>query len=556
MTNKEIATAFNELAQLMELHGENQYKIRSYQSAYRLLRAMAEPVAGKSEAELQEIKGVGKAIAQKIRQLAQEGKMNTLEKYREQTPPGVQEMIKVKGFGPKKIRVIWKELGAESLGEVLYACNENRLVELKGFGKKTQEDLASKISYFLNSKGTYHYATLEKAAQTVLEKIKKQLKGIRVEETGAFRRRMLVAEAVEILIGNEDLSESFFQSIGLSEIKRVNQTWEAKDEAGVPFKLSACENDAFGSSQLMRTGPDAFVEQFKERASSGEKDWPNVEEEKSLFANAQLPFIAPELRDEPLYLSKPLPELIDEKDLKGVLHVHSTYSDGAFSLEEMALHVKNLGYEYLGITDHSKSAFYANGLQPERLLQQFEEIESLNEQLNPFRIFKGIESDILADGSLDYDEELLDRLDFVIASIHSNLKMDIEKATNRLIKAIENPYTTILGHPTGRLLLSRPAYPIDHRKVIDACAANGVVIELNANPYRLDIDWQWLPYAIEKKVLIAINPDAHSKSGVNDLRYGILAARKGGLEAGNCLNAYNLEEFEAFLKAKKDLTTH
>ena len=243
-----------------------------------------------------------------------------------------------------------------------------------------------------------------------------------------------------------------------------------------------------------------------------------------------------------------LPELINPTDIQGVIHSHTTYSDGINSLTEMAEAARAAGYSYIGITDHSKAAFYANGLSVERVLEQMAEIDQLNTQWDDFRILKGIESDILADGSLDYEEDILQRFDFVIASVHSNLRMDEAKATARLLAAIENPYTHILGHPTGRLLLSRPGYPIDHRKVIDACAANQVAIELNASPYRLDLDWTWIPYALEKGVLISINPDAHSIAGIQDIYFGTLAARKGGLTAERCLNARPADEFLAALK--------
>jgi DNA polymerase (family 10) len=260
------------------------------------------------------------------------------------------------------------------------------------------------------------------------------------------------------------------------------------------------------------------------------------------------------MREEPWALERAaegrLPGLLEFTDIKGVLHVHTTYSDGANTLREMALGARELGFAYLGVTDHSQAAFYANGLTPERVLEQVDEIDRLNQELTPFRIFKGIECDILNDGALDYDAELRGRFDFIIASVHSNLRMDEAKATQRLVAAIENPHTRILGHPTGRLLLSRPGYPINHRRVIDACAANGVAIELNANPYRLDLDWRWIPQALEKGVFIAVNPDAHSLAGLRDTRYGVLAARKGGLDAEHCLNCFDAAAFEAWLRRK------
>jgi DNA polymerase (family 10) len=244
-------------------------------------------------------------------------------------------------------------------------------------------------------------------------------------------------------------------------------------------------------------------------------------------------------------------KLITYQDLRGVVHNHSTYSDGLHSVEEMARQARSMGLEYFGICDHSQTAFYANGLKPERVLEQMLEIDRLNAQMSPFRIFKGIESDILNDGSLDYTPEILAMFDLVVASVHSNLGMDIEKANQRLKTAIENPFTAILGHPTGRLLLLRTGYPIDHRYIIDACIANGVAIELNAHPYRLDLDWRWIDYAIGKGGVISINPDAHQKEGLSDMQYGINVARKGYMTAEHCLNAKGLAEFEAWLSSRK-----
>jgi DNA polymerase (family 10) len=243
--------------------------------------------------------------------------------------------------------------------------------------------------------------------------------------------------------------------------------------------------------------------------------------------------------------------LIQFADLKGVLHNHTTYSDGLNSVEEMALYAMEMGMEYLAICDHSKTAGYARGLQVERVLQQFEEIETLNQQLWPFKIFKGIESDILSNGDLDYEPEILSQFDLVVASVHSNLGMTEEKAMQRLLAAIENPYTTLLGHPTGRLLLMREGYPLDHHKIIDACAANGVAIELNANPYRLDIDWRYIDYAMEKGVMVSVNPDAHEKMGYWDMHFGVLSGQKGGLQKSLTLNALNLVEFENYLAKRK-----
>ncbi|MDX1942658.1 MAG: PHP domain-containing protein [Saprospiraceae bacterium] len=548
MTNKEIAKAFQFLGEIMELHGENPFKIKSYQSAYITLRKLDQPLAEMSEEEIANIKGVGKAIAGKIRELLDNGKMETLEKYKEMTPSGVQEMLNIAGFGPKKVLTVWKDLGVESVGELLYAVNENRLIELKGFGKKTQDDLRQKLEYYQRSKDKFHYAALETEAEKLLRQIQEQLPKANVSLTGAMRRRCNIVDAIELLIGTESNLEQLFQNQFLTKKKQSDTVIYADTTDGYPVMIYFCKPAEFGSKLFRYTASQVFLEGFIQRFPG--LDFKGLAEEQDVFAKANLPYIEPELRESEAIIEKALagklPPLLEERDIRGVLHAHSTYSDGLHSLREMAEYVQRQGYEYLGITDHSKSAFYANGLQVEGVLQQWAEIDELNKELAPFRIFKGIESDILNDGSLDYEENILKQFDFIIASVHSNLRMDEAKATQRLIAAIENPYTKILGHPTGRLLLSREGYPIDHQKVIDACAANDVAIELNANPYRLDLDWTWIPYALEKGVKIAVNPDAHSREGVHDIHFGVLSARKGGLTAETCLNCLNVNEFGKF----------
>lgn len=550
MTNKEIAQHFRKLGQIMELHGENPFKIRSYSNAYRTLRSLEQPLSEMDAEEIGQIKGVGKAIQGKIRELLETGKMNTLEKYRAKTPAGVEEMLNIKGFGPKKIMAVWEGLGVESVGELLYAVNENRLVELKGFGKKTQEELRKKLEYYQKSKDRFHYAALEPIADTLAESVRAALPDeVPVSLCGAIRRKAVVLDEIELLIGQEEAAKVLETAGVLQKLAPSNGSYTARTvEEDVPVRVFTCSAAQFGSMLFELTAAEDFSAAVQAHFPAA--DWKGESTEEAVFEQLSLPVIPPELREEgwSLDLAKAgkLPKLIEEQDIQGVVHAHTTYSDGAHTLRDMAEYAKNQGFSYLGLTDHSKSAFYANGLQPDRVRQQMEEVDALNQELAPFRIFKGIESDILNDGSLDYTEEVLKAFDFIIASVHSNLRMDEAKATQRLITAIENPYTSMLGHPTGRLLLSREGYPIDHKKVLDACAANGVAVEINANPYRLDLDWAWIPYALEKGILLSINPDAHSKAGIHDIHFGLQAARKGGLTADQCVNA---KSAEAFIKA-------
>jgi DNA polymerase (family 10) len=499
-----------------------------------------------SEEAIEDIKGVGKAIAGKIKELLQSGKMATLEKYREMTPEGIQEMLLIKGFGPKKIKVIWQDLGVESIGELLYAVNENRLIELNGFGSKTQEDLRQKLEYFQKNRYQFHHATILEEAHLLIPELQKVLPAARIEVTGALRRAANTSNAVELIIGSDQETLPVLQQLFPDLEQVTEQIYRGNSSRAFPFIFFLSDLVNFGSNQFKWSTAEVIIKALAAENVSG------MAEETMVFDHFKLPFIAPELRETTWALElaqeNRLPTLIETSDIKGVVHAHSTYSDGLQTLAEMAEYAQAQGFEYLVMTDHSKSAFYANGLKPNRVLQQFAEIDQLNAKFQNFKILKGIESDILSDGSLDYDDDLLAQFDVIIASVHSNLRMDEAKATERILGAIKNPYTHILGHPTGRLLLSRKGYPLDHKTIIDACADYKVSIELNANPYRLDLDWSWIPYAVEKGVLISINPDAHSTAGIHHIEYGVASARKGGLDAVNCLNTKGLADFLLAIK--------
>ncbi|HMX41514.1 MAG TPA: PHP domain-containing protein, partial [Saprospiraceae bacterium] len=366
-----------------------------------------------------------------------------------------------------------------------------------------------------------------------------------------LRRRCPVVEHLEILVGyNGEITAALDGTTLTLERQDDTSRYELRLENGTQVIIHRCMAEEFGSKLFQRTGSSDFVEAFVKQAPG--LVFKGLRTEHEVFEKAGLPYIAPELRENPKVLSlaqaRQLPDLISDADLRGVLHVHTTWSDGLHSLREMCEYARSLGYDYIGITDHSQAAFYANGLKPDRVLAQMAEIDALNAELAPFRIFKGIESDILNDGALDYEEELLGKFDFIVASVHSNLKMSREKATERVLRAIRHPRTTILGHPTGRLLLSREGYPLDWPAVMDACAEHGVALELNANPHRLDLDWSLIPEATRRGIRISINPDAHSREGIHHMRYGVMAARKGGLRAADCLNALGAEAFAERLR--------
>ncbi|MNJ93612.1 DNA polymerase/3'-5' exonuclease PolX [compost metagenome] len=551
MDNKAISKIFKLCSQLMELHNENPFRTKSIASASFKLDKLPFRIEEASLEDLSAQPGIGKSTAEKAKEVAATGTFKELEDLIENTPSGIIEMLNIKGLGPKKIQIIWKELEIESIGELLYACNENRLVEAKGFGLKTQEDIKKSIEFSISNKGWFLYAKVLPLAEKFFNELKLHFPSSLLSYTGDFRRKCEVLSTVDLLISESiDNVEKFLD--GFTLVEKTENSIELTDELGFTFKVFSSNINDFYRDLILSTGSTAHLDLLFNILS----DLPSLSSEEAIYRNLGLDYIEPELREGLNEIvqaqTHTLPKLIQYKDLRGTLHNHSTYSDGVHSLEQMALHCKDvLGLEYLGICDHSRTAVYANGLSIERLEQQWNEIATLNEKLAPFKIFRGIESDILSDGSLDYPDEVLAKFDFVVASVHSNLKMDEDKATTRLIKAIENPYTTILGHPTGRLLLSRAGYPLDFKRVIDACAANGVVIEINANPLRLDLDWRWHRYAVEKGVLLSINPDAHRTEGLHDMQYGVLVAQKGGLQANNCLNAYALDAITTYFNKKK-----
>jgi len=555
MENKKIASHLKLLSQLMELHHQNPFKIKTIANSYFKIDKLPFKLAEKSLEEIEAIDGIGKSISAKIWEIIQTQKLQELEDIIAQTPTGVIEMLNIKGIGPKKIAIIWNILGIDSIGELYYACNENRLIEAKGFGLKTQEDIKQAIEFKMANNGKFLYAKIENLNQYYLSLLGDLTSDTQVYAAGEFRRKCEIINELVYVIASADIALLHQLITALPDIEITDKTPQNivfKDINNTTINLKLCTPEALVTQLFIATGSPSHILKMSELVDL-QKNYPT---EKDIYTLAGMAYIEPELREGTNEIEKAqqnnLPILIIHNDLKGTLHNHSNWSDGVNSIEEMAIYCRNeLKLEYLGLCDHSKSAVYAKGLSIERVLLQHQEIDNLNTKLAPFKIFKGIESDILGDGSLDYPDEILSRFDFIVASVHQNLKMEEVKATTRLIKAIENPFTTILGHPTGRLLLSRKGYPIDYKKVIDACANNNVSIEINANPLRLDLDWRWHQYALDKGVKLCINPDAHRLEGFLDMHYGINIARKGGLDKQNCLNAFSLTEIIAYFSAKK-----
>lgn len=554
MDNNTIADNFSLLSKLMEIHGENSFKSKTYSIAAFNIEKLPLQLSETTHEKIFAIKGIGDSIGKKILEMLDTGEMKTLNEYLEKTPVGVVEMLNVKGIGPKKINTIWKELEVESIGELLYACNENRLLLYKGFGEKTQDNIRESIEFYLQNQGTYLYAQIESYAYSTQAKLSAYFTKNKMALTGWFRRQMETIDVLEwcTTASSHDLKK-FFLDNGAEAIGENAESILFKAKENVKLKFYLADDSSFYKKLFQTSCSEDFL-------LGWEKQYPLSTEagsEEEIFREAGLSFIIPALRENDSILVRAkenkVKDVIQPSDVRAIIHSHSNWSDGLNTIEDMATDLVKRGLEYLVITDHSKSAFYANGLTPERIRDQHRYIDELNAKLNPFKIFKSIECDILNDGSLDYSNDILATFDLVITSIHSNIKMTEEKAMMRLLAAIKNPYTTILGHMTGRLLLSRNGYPVDHKKIIDACAKNNVVIELNAHPRRLDIDWRWIDYALEKNVLISIDPDAHSIKGFNDIKYGVLAAQKGGLSKEQNLSSFGLKQFEEYLERIKKI---
>jgi len=550
MDNYAIADNFSLLSKLMDIHGENSFKSKSYSVAAFTIEKLPMQLADTPAEKIAAIKGIGDSVSKRIQEQLQTGRLSLLDDILAKTPAGIIEMLAIKGIGPKKISVIWKELEVETPGELLYACDENRLLLYKGFGEKPQQNIKEAIEFYLNNQGSHLYGYIEKYALDADATIRAAFTQDTFLLTGDFKRQLEIIDKLEwVTTANHGELKLFFETNGYTELSATETTSIFKGKENVAFVFYHSNN--LYKDFFIKSSSEDFIKTWLENFSLED----NYQSEEEIFDKAGIDFIPPYLRESPSIIekakTKSLPQVIQPGDITSIIHSHSKWSDGYHSIEEMATAAMERGLQYLVISDHSKTAFYANGLTEERIAAQHAEVDELNKKLAPFKIFKSVESDILNDGSLDYANDVLSTFDVVIASVHSNLKMKEDKAMMRLINAIENPYTSILGHATGRLLLSRAGYPVDHKKIIDACAANNVVIELNAHPKRLDMDWRWIEYCLEKNVLISIDPDAHSVDGFKDTRFGVLVAQKAGLTAAQNLSSFSLAQFEEFVRMQK-----
>lgn len=533
MNNLVIAEQLHSLAKLMELHQENIFKVKAIANAASIIEKLHQDITLQNYQELKHIKGIGQNILEKIKEILIYGKIKELEKYEKITPLSVIELLHIKGLGTARVHTLWKNLHITSIEELILACENNQLAHLKGFGEKTQLNILENARFYLQNKNKVPLGI----AIAIAEQIEHLLKQhhIKAERTGELRRHCEIITQLEWITTHSIPSELYTKLQSISHIPITIHTVQADEYYYELFKTT-------GSTDYLK---EIYFSKLPRKKFHSEKEIFNT------LNITEIPAFQRESSKEhqhttQLYFDNK--NLISYQDIKGIIHCHTEYSDGLNSIIELANYVKQQGFQYLAICDHSQTAKYANGLSPQKLIQQFNEINTYNAQHTSFKVLKGIECDILKNGTLDYEDDILKQMDIVVVSIHQHFEMDETEATKRIIKAIENPYTNILGHLTGRLITIRKGYPVHHQKIIDACAANHVAIELNANTYRLDIDWRWIHYCMEKNVKIAINPDAHDKTAIHDIRYGIMVAQKAGLTKDMCLNTLNINQLMLALK--------
>lgn len=579
MDKKAIADILDEMGTLLELQGANPFKSRAFHNASRAVEGLTKDIAELIESgELREVDGIGDKIAVVITDLALRGKSKDHDDLRTGFPPGVPEMLRVQGLGPKKVKVLYEKLKIKSLAELESAANEDRLSSLDGFGEKTQQNILKGIQALKLRGEKTIYPKAADAAAHIFNDIIKRKGVIRGEVAGSLRRKKEVIGDIDIVISAKEnvrpaLMEAFVSHpdvgtiVAKGETKSsvvlnagINCDMRIVDDSEYPFALNyftgSKEHNIEMRSRAKKFGWSlneyGFSEIGAEEKRGKAKQIIRCKDEPDIYKALELEYIPPELRENLGEIvaaeDGTLPKLIGDKDIRGTFHCHTKYSDGVNTLDQMAMAARKLGWDYLGIADHSKVAAYAGGMTEEKVTRQLKEIDEINARIKGFRLIKGTECDILSNGDLDWSDSVLASFEYVVASIHSNFNMNPTEMTKRIIKALKNKYVTMLGHPTGRLLLSRDEYPVDMIQVINAASDNGKIIEINAHPLRLDLDWRLCKYAKEKGVLIAINPDAHNIEGLNDVQYGVGIARKGWLEKGDVLNTQTLNNVLKYLK--------
>ncbi|NRB44013.1 MAG: DNA polymerase/3'-5' exonuclease PolX [Verrucomicrobiales bacterium] len=570
-----IADVLKKIAILLELKGENAFKIRAYRTGSEIVETYSGDLLKLAlENELENIKGIGTALAKKIHELATTGKLEYFENLKSEFPESIFDLFTISNLGPKKIKLLYDQLGIDSISKLKQSCESGHVEGIPGFGNKSVSKILDSISFHEENANTFRLGDVAPIAESILEFLRSHPDTDQASIAGSYRRGKEILHDLDFIVSTrspESIIHSFINMDTVAEtISHGSTKSSIRLDNGLQCDLRAVSNAEYPFTLNYFTGSKAHNIQVRALAlkkgyklneyglipKTDKKSYSTISEsihtESDLYQALGLKMIHPCLRENSGELeaaeNNKLPELVTLENLRGTFHNHTTASDGKNTLEEMASAAKDLGMQYLGISDHSKSSVQANGLSAEQLLSQIKEIQSLNDSSsNDFRIFSGIECDILKDGTLDYEDEILSKLDYCIASIHSSFSLPEKEMTSRIIKAIENPNVTMIGHLTGRLLLIRKPYAVDVSKIIDACASNHTHIEINANPHRLDMDWRWWRQAKDKGVKCSINPDAHRIEHFQFLHFGIKIAQKGWLGPNDVINCLPLNEIESAL---------
>jgi DNA polymerase (family 10) len=572
MDKKAIAQVLEQIAAFLELKSENPFRVRAFRTAARAITGFSGDLRQSlDDGSLASAKGIGPATLQIVSELVNTGRASMLEDLREQIPAGLVEMLEISGLGVAKIRQIHDVLGIDSLPELEAAAHDGRLAKLPRFGLRTSENVLKSIA-FLRRAGAYrlyHHAAEEAGGlKAALERLPGVTSAI---VAGDVRRRSeIVRELIFVLVAESPPAELFRR---LNQLPGVHE-FAGQDERRLTLRFAGGSSAQIvattpvnaGAVLVQATGNEAHLRDLASCAAergftlNAAALWRGSQfvatpDEQTFYQALGLSFIPPELREGmgevASAANNELPSLVSQGDIKGFLHCHTSYSDGSNTVEQLASACKAAGYDYLGVTDHSQAASYAGGLTPDDLERQADEIDRVNQRLEGFRVLKGIEADILQDGTVDFEERVLERLDFVVASVHSRFNMGRQEMTARILSAMDNPYLTIIGHPTGRLLLSRDPYPVDLDAIIDKAATTGIALEINADPHRLDLDWRAVRQARDRGVAISIGADAHSVAGLSYMEYGLAMARKGWLSPGHILNARPVGEFVAYARRRR-----
>ncbi len=587
MDKTKVSDILDELGTLFELKGENPFKCRAFHNAARALAGVTEDLSTLvNSGEIRKVKGIGESIAANIAELVKTGKLKVYEDVKAEFPPGVFDILKLQGVGPKKVKFLYEKLKIKSLDELEKACRAGKLEKLEGFGKKTEENILASIESSRKYSSKFLINVAQHSAEEIFQTVSKHKKVIRAEIGGSLRRKKEVIGDIDIVasvkkparqqFGGKDVKDIMKVFVQHPSVERITGEGETKssvvlksgincdlrvvDDAEFPFALNYFTGSKGHNVRIRSLARSfgwslneyGFSEIHSEEKRGKAKQIVKCKTEEDIYKAVGLQYVEPELREDfgeiEVAEQKKLPKLVSYNDIRGTFHCHTNYSDGANTLSEMAQAAQKLGWEYLGIADHSKVAAYANGLSEARVKQQHKEIDALNVKFKKFRLFKGTEVDILPNGDLDFSDKVLATFDYVVASVHSSFKMTEAEMTKRILKALKNKHVTMLGHLTGRLLLQRDGYPLNQSEIINAAADHGKIIEINAHPSRLDLDWRMAKFAISKGVMIAINPDSHVTTGLSDVRYGIGIARKGWCEKKDILNTMDTKAVEKYFK--------